>query len=1270
MELDRDTAESELYVSAIRKALVDGNAAVMVGAGFSRNAEGGAALATWRMLAEQLAQALHVGSDQVDFPATSVVTLAEQYSRVFSTAGLEAFLKRMVPDDRVAPGEAHFSLLRLRWAEIFTTNYDTLIERAAERIFDKAHFTVCCREDIPQSKILGRRRIVKLHGSFPSRRPFIFTEEDYRTYPERFAPFVNLVRQSLLENVFCLFGFSGDDPNFLHWIGWVRDVLDRHALPIYLFLDRSPSLGQRKLLEARGVIPVVLPTAASGDPKDFSGRYLELFRLLDEPRQESIMEWPKFAWKDGAYTYDDDQSANFESLKLQLPRLASKRSSYPGWIVAPRKVRRTFAMHVRQQPHWSNARWLVDRLSGEGDASVIGILGLYVWQQVVLRPLEDALALIAIRVIRQYADFRIETLRSTELGFLSSINIIDQAAFQREWTRLGFSVARWARQSLREVEFRELVALLRRYAPSDGKLEDSIRYEEILLQMYRGERGEAKAALQAWRIKSADPYMLVRKSGLSAELGLGENALSVCKEAIQILRDSQRLLPGDPLLESEEAWACVIADRVQTGMQYLAWPYVRGYANDREIEGLDNRLEMLATKGYAAIRELEEVSSALNAEAQPAFAVKYRFSGFDLGRIETSQRFGVTSELQSKIEAAFEWLEIIDRVALPFRMATVSFFVDSCVQAAWWAQYHDSSDRVISVVIRAMSVDVLKAKDESYPPHRTGWFSRYQVAAISNELAHDLCGRFFRQIEFSLTSDLQIGFVRSPLEFYCELFSRLVVRVEDSFAVLNWGRRIVEIHSSSVLRNSPRIWEVFASTLGRCVEALPHDLQLQLLRDIAGLPLAPPSDPNGVHKHSWIRPFELLRGWRNLSEEAAVDPVWRSLVAKAMSDLAVPKADRSVERWVRVIWLESIGVLTNDDKVALGQLIWSEEEGWPQIPEFDFGIAFHFPLAVPPTVRDERFVCWLRSLDASFAAGRSFGVVNLLRTGRSWTVPMDDIFGRAWLVGAKRGLLSSDDIVYFANILTEWWAKEGKHIYTDAPQVNGLMAALATRSDLVDQVIAASIVQSAKHPDRLNIRIIRSAILPISELLLVSGMPLYRVAILTEESTNKPSFELLRRWFAGAFLSDDDSEVVRASKLIHWMIEEKKLSSESQFPVLLAIIVSTLHARRMPSLPWALGIMTAIVRRSPEVLNDEQLSNVEVALFLLCEEIHYHGRREGSGIADDAIPVLRFRCAELASALSDANLLVDASKKVIDEAATDPLPELRFGRYRWDGKNS
>lgn len=238
-------SESLIHLNALRNAFANGNVAVMVGAGFSRNAQGGDQLMMWPDLARILWQELNPTGSTAGFSTALVTQLGEQYARVFSPSALESLLKRLIPDEKVSPGALHERFVQLPWAEIFTTNYDTLIERAAEGIVERAHYTVTCREDIPQSKILGRRRIVKLHGSFPSQRPFIFTEEDYRQYPAKFAPFVNLVRQSLLENVFCLIGFSGDDPNFLHWIGWVRDMLDKHALPIYMFVGQDAPIGQR-----------------------------------------------------------------------------------------------------------------------------------------------------------------------------------------------------------------------------------------------------------------------------------------------------------------------------------------------------------------------------------------------------------------------------------------------------------------------------------------------------------------------------------------------------------------------------------------------------------------------------------------------------------------------------------------------------------------------------------------------------------------------------------------------------------------------------------------------------------------------------------------------------------------------------------------------------------------------------------------------------------------------------------------------------------------
>ena len=146
--------------------------------------------------------------------------LASEYAALFGRENLDDLFLDLVPDDGYVPGYLHRLLLSLPWSDVFTTNYDTLMEAAARRIYDRKYGIVASPEDIP---VQERPRIVKLHGSFPHQRPFIVTEEDFRTYPRRFAPFVNLVQQSAQENVLVLLGFSGEDPNFRNWTGWVRD---------------------------------------------------------------------------------------------------------------------------------------------------------------------------------------------------------------------------------------------------------------------------------------------------------------------------------------------------------------------------------------------------------------------------------------------------------------------------------------------------------------------------------------------------------------------------------------------------------------------------------------------------------------------------------------------------------------------------------------------------------------------------------------------------------------------------------------------------------------------------------------------------------------------------------------------------------------------------------------------------------------------------------------------------------------------------------------
>jgi hypothetical protein len=59
-----------------------------------------------------------------------------------------------------------------------------------------------------------------------------------------------------IENELCLIGYSGDDPNFIQWSGWVRDNLGNSSQRIDLVGSFHFTVSNRKYLEARNIIPV------------------------------------------------------------------------------------------------------------------------------------------------------------------------------------------------------------------------------------------------------------------------------------------------------------------------------------------------------------------------------------------------------------------------------------------------------------------------------------------------------------------------------------------------------------------------------------------------------------------------------------------------------------------------------------------------------------------------------------------------------------------------------------------------------------------------------------------------------------------------------------------------------------------------------------------------------------------------------------------------------------------------------------------------------
>ena len=335
-------ADCKAAMHSLRDYLRRGCAVAMVGCGFSRNAIRRDSKvpppAEWddftRIFASKLLGCETANSEEVGkyIKGKTPLMVSHEYESVFGRSSMIDVVKGMIHDENLIPSAIHEKFLKLRWTDVYTNNYDTLLERTIENIPEVAYRVIVNAKQIVGTQ---QRRLVKLHGTWDGPiGDWIVTDEDYRQYPQRFAPFVNMVRQSCMESCFCLVGFSGTDPNFLSWIGWVRDNMGDAGYPIYLLTNRPMYQGEREWFVRRRIIPIDIFAFAGGKENDYITAFKKTFDFLGE-LSESDVDPSSAGWK----FFAEQSDTKKDLLKNWVLSIGRYREAYSDWIVAPPKIR-------------------------------------------------------------------------------------------------------------------------------------------------------------------------------------------------------------------------------------------------------------------------------------------------------------------------------------------------------------------------------------------------------------------------------------------------------------------------------------------------------------------------------------------------------------------------------------------------------------------------------------------------------------------------------------------------------------------------------------------------------------------------------------------------------------------------------------------------------------------------------------------------------------------------------------------------------------------
>lgn len=806
-DTDIDTLPDCWALRQVRSALwrtgeVNG-AAVMVGAGFSRfanlAAENSQVAPLWPDLLKVIRKELYPkGGGHTD-----TMALADEYRAEQGAVALENLIRCQVRDSEWTPSEIHHRLLSFPWSDVLTTNWDTLLERSVAENPDLLYDVILTTSDIARTR---SPRIVKLHGSLPSHGPFIFTQEDFRTYPTMFAPFVNLGRQVLLENELCLIGFSGDDPNFLEWSGWVRDQLGNAARPIRLVGNLNLSDSRRCLLNSRNVTPIDLgPLVENVPEEDRHQRAVKIFFDYLENGKPPKAKWILSFASETENGLHDSSSVLDDLTKAW----AEERKRHPGWLVTPSSLR----AQIRESSG-SLMDVVQENLDRASKSTKAAILYETAWRwETAFCPMPEFVALAASELAAADAD---DSLSLKQRIYLRTA-IVREARHRRAWS-----------------DFNARIEIL--YKLNDCRAAIEAVYERCLKA--RNELEYEFIAENVEGITGSDPVWLLRRAALAVDVMDSRIAATLVHKAYHEIRKRRAQNPRNIWLLSREAWALWLVWLTRVGSELSLPVEQQEWPHDYRANETDPWDEIQRIDGAIA-----------SGGTQESIEPWSRRPRFDAGTYEVSIVPVGTNAYRPINDLIF----IMECVGVPFHFDHADAFGSRFARALNSFGQHRSID----------TSDILQGTIANRVKDLDNHVNRVAVARLPLDDVRTAVCKIRRGIEFGkrrLTSSKKNGIKdilwTTRINELIELLSRFSMRLhgEEALDLARFGTSL----SRESLTNDGRFYNGLSNLISRSVQALAPTQHCKIALDVLRLPLHSELEPSVASVVNWTKVIATL----------------------------------------------------------------------------------------------------------------------------------------------------------------------------------------------------------------------------------------------------------------------------------------------------------------------------------------------------------------------------------------------------------------------------
>jgi hypothetical protein len=188
-------------------AVNNGECSIFVGAGLSI----GAGLPSWNGLAKLIANQIGFEWPNDDnVTSDTLLSIAQYYENAYGRNSLIRYLQVQLDDTTKHPTDVHSVLTSIPVYEIFTTNYDSILEKAYSQKRIRAS-TIISDDDIAywQEKSV---KIIKLCGDILRPSSLVVTKEDFNLYSATRPRLLERLRTTLETKTVLFLGYSLRDP--------------------------------------------------------------------------------------------------------------------------------------------------------------------------------------------------------------------------------------------------------------------------------------------------------------------------------------------------------------------------------------------------------------------------------------------------------------------------------------------------------------------------------------------------------------------------------------------------------------------------------------------------------------------------------------------------------------------------------------------------------------------------------------------------------------------------------------------------------------------------------------------------------------------------------------------------------------------------------------------------------------------------------------------------------------------------------------------------